>query len=134
MADLPYATHRYLIEPVSEQKHMSIQLIQNFVGFMEKIRNSTKQILKMLYQITRKDVKTVTGSNLRNILCLTDLCDVDMLDKNSVANLKYSSVDEDNRWRVSMVKELIDMKNSLDDPLNGWEPEELDEILEFACF
>ena len=79
-------------------------------------------------------VKTVTGSNLRNILCLTDLCDVDMLDKNSVANLKYSSVDEDNRWRVSMVKELIDMKNSLDDPLNGWEPEELDEILEFACF
>ena len=81
MADLPYATHRYLIEPVSEQKHMSIQLIQNFVGFMEKIRNSTKQILKMLYQITRKDVKTVTGSNLRNILCLTDLCDVDMLDK-----------------------------------------------------
>ena len=134
MADLPYATHRYLIEPVSEQKHMSIQLIQNFVGFMEKIRNSTKQILKMLYQITRKDVKTVTGSNLRNILCLTDLCGVDMLDKNSVANLKYSSVDEDNRWRVSMVKELIDMKNSLDDPLNGWEPEELDEILEFACF
>ena len=134
MADLPYATHRYLIEPVSEQKHMSIQLIQNFMGFMEKIRNSSKQILRMLYQIARKDVKTVTGSNLRVILCLTDLCDVDMLDKSSVANLEYSSVDEDNRWRVSMVKELIDMKNRQDDPLNGWEPEELNDILEFACF
>ena len=73
----------------------------------------------MLYQITRKYVKTVIGSNLRNNLSLMDLCDVDMLDKSSVANLKYSLMDEDNRWPVSMVKELIDMKN-FDDPLNGF--------------
>ena len=45
MAGLPVQTHRYLIEPVSNQKHMSIQLMQNFITYIEKIRNSPKKTL-----------------------------------------------------------------------------------------
>ena len=87
----------------------------------------------MLYQTTRKDVKTVTGSNLRNILCLTDLFDVDTLDKRSVANLEYKSVNNEDRWRVLLVKDIMDIKNNIVNPLQGWEEQELDEILSFAC-
>ena len=53
MLDLPYATHRYLIEPLSGQQHMSITLIRNFLGFINKIKQSAKPVLRQLYSIAK---------------------------------------------------------------------------------
>ena len=49
MADLPYATHRYLIEPVSGIQHMTITFIRNFFNFIDKIKQSPKPILRPVF-------------------------------------------------------------------------------------
>jgi hypothetical protein len=66
MCDLPYATHRFYNVP-----HVSRTLVRRYLSFNEKIRNSQKLALKQLLGIAQKDVRLITGSNLRSIMLLT---------------------------------------------------------------
>ena len=68
MLDLPLATHRSLIEPLSDERHVKLVLIRRFVEFMEKIDNSGKKALMMLKDAAIKDVRSTTGRNFRNIM------------------------------------------------------------------
>ena len=133
MADLPLATHRYLIEPLSGQPHMSITLIRNFLKFISSIKNSNKPVLKQLYNITKSDVRTTTGSNLRNILVKTNYLNVDDLHPGIVQDIKYKEIQEGNMWRIPIIKEIMDIKCGETNPPDGWTIEELEEILELAC-
>ena len=133
MADLPLATHRYLIEPLSGQPHMSITLIRNFLKFISSIKNSNKPVLKQLYNITKSDVRTTTGSNLRNILVKTNYLNVDDLHPGIVQDIKYKEIQEGDMWRIPIIKEIMDIKCGETHPPDGWTIEELEEILELAC-
>ena len=73
---------------------MKLSLMKNYLSFMEKIRTSSKTILRQLYMVSSSDVRTVTGTNLRNILLLTDKVLVDDLKPSIVANIKYHEIDE----------------------------------------
>ena len=133
MANLPYQTHRYLIEPVSETSHMKTKLIRNFLKFIRSIKESSKPVLKQLYHLTKDDVRTTTGSNLRNILLLTDKLHVDELHPGIVDNIKYHQIEQEEMWRISMVKELIDLNHGDMILPEGWSAEDLDMILNFVC-
>ena len=133
MADLPYATHRYLLEPLSGQQHMSLTLIRNFLSFINKIKKSSKPVLRQLYEIVKNDVRTTTGSNLRNILLKTSLTSVDNLHPGIVQQIKYEEIREIDKWRVPIIQEAMDIKCGKVNPPVGWTVEELDEILNFAC-
>ena len=133
MADLPFATHRYLIEQVSGQQHMSTTLIRNFLKFILSIRNSTKPVLRQLYSITKSDVRTTTGSNLRNILMLTNLKSVDDLLPETVHEIRYKEIKKEDMWRIPIIMEAMDIKSGDINPPDGWTTEEIDEILEYVC-
>ena len=96
MLDLPYATHRNLIEPLSGEKHVKLILIKRFLGFMEKIANSGKAALQMLMLEAKKDARSVTGSNYRNIILLVDktcVDDVHLEDSKIISNCKLEAHD-----------------------------------------
>ena len=57
MLDLPYATHRSLIKPLTGEKHVKKILLSRFLGFMEKIEKSGKKALIMLKDTSMKDVR-----------------------------------------------------------------------------
>ena len=48
MFGLPFATHCYLIEPVSNQKHAKTPKTKKFLNFIQSIRNSKKSSLRNL--------------------------------------------------------------------------------------
>ena len=133
MADLPIATHRYLLEPLTEQRHMFIQLIRNFISFVNKVKQSPKKILRVLYKVSSRDTRTVTGSNLRNILLLTSQYDVDGLAMKQVDQLKYREMDPLNQWRISLIWDIINIKNRVFDLPDSWTQEDLDQVLISAC-
>ena len=133
MADLPFATHRNLIEPVTNTRHMKIKLLKNYLGFIGRIKDSKKPVLKQLYDLAKCDVRTTTGSNLRNILLLTNLYDVDNLHPGLVNSLEYHKMEEKEQWRISMVKELIDIKHGVTVLPDGWSTEDLETIMTFVC-
>ena len=132
MFDLPLATHRHLIEPITGQSHVRIILVSRFLGFIDQIRNSHKTIPKMLLSHIRCDVRSTTGVNLRKIMLQTDKLSVDQLNKDDISSLSYHPTSPENIWKDSMVKELIQVRdNQLD--IEGFDSEELNAILEHIC-
>ena len=79
MLNIPRETHRFFIEPLSENKHIKSVLIKGFLSFTEQIRKSSKKLPKKLYDLIKNDVSSVTGSNLRNIMLLVQKTNIDDL-------------------------------------------------------
>ena len=80
----------------------------------------------------KNDTRSTTGSNLRNILLLTDKDNINELTKDDVSTLKYQKVNENNAWKIKMIKEITDVKfNKL--YVENFTKDELEEILSFLC-
>jgi hypothetical protein len=129
MLCLPWATHRYLVEPLTGTPHVSRLLISRYLSFVNKLESSQKSPLKTLLDIAKKDVRSITGSNLRRIMLLSGRKSVEDL-KN--VDVPYHVVPDDEVWRVGFVKELIDIKcGSLVVP--GMLQTELEDIMSYLC-
>ena len=132
MFDLPMQTHRNLIEPVSETKHLKFVLLERFLGFLYQIEKSTKTVPKHLLKFIKHDVRSITGSNLRNLLLLTDKNKIEELCKDDIKKMKYQQIEENNVWKVNMITEITNVKfHKLE--VQNFSIEELDEILSHLC-
>ena len=86
----------------------------------------------MLLSEAISDVRSTTGSNLRNIMLTVGKTSVNDVDISDVNNLKYFEADDKDKWRIPIAREIIDAKaNTLEVP--GFEDNELETILEFVC-
>ena len=132
MMNLPYATHRSLIEPLTEEKHLKKILISRFLTFMEMISNSEKQRVKMLMEVAKKDVRSITGSNYRNIMLLMGKCSVEDVKKVDIDKIDYFPLDENETWKVNCIKEILEARESILE-IQGFNPDELEEMLNFLC-
>ena len=79
---------------------------------MEQIKRSEKMIAKHLLENIKKDVLSVTGSNLRNIMNLTNHDNIDDICMNDIENLKFNAIPEGCEWRIQMLEELLSVRNS----------------------
>ena len=132
MFDLPLQSHRNLIKPVSQARHMKFVLLERFLGFLNQIEKSKKQVPKQLLSFIKQDSKSITGSNLRNILLLTDKHRVEELCKDDIRKMKYHEIEEKDEWKVKFIHEITDVKfNKLE--VENFSTEELDEILSHLC-
>ena len=132
MMDLPYATHRSLIKPLTKERHLRNVLISRFLTFMELITKSKKQRIKMLMENAIKDVRSVTGANLRNIMLLMGKTSVGEIKRVDVENINYFKLDEKESWKVQCIQEIIEAKNNRVE-IPGFEREELQEMLNYLC-
>ena len=108
MFDLLLQTHRYLIESISLTKQLKIVLMERFSAFL------TKQIIQRtkfhLLAFIKHDVWSTTGSNLQNILLLTNKHTVKDLCKDDIKKLKYTCIEDKNIWNVNFIHEITDVK------------------------
>ena len=132
MFDLPIQTHRCLIEPVSQSKHLKFILLERFLSFLNQIANSKKLVPKHLLHFSKHDVRLTTSSNLRNLLLLTEKNSIEELCKDDIRNLKYNQIEKKDAWKVGFIHEITDLKlNKL--KVEGFSEEELEEILAYLC-
>ena len=132
MYDLPYQTHRYLVEPVSGQLHLKKLLIKRFLSFLKQIRKSTKILPAQLLNTIQFDTRSVTGGNIRRILLLTQKSKVEDVTSVDIENIEYAEISDEKMWRVNLIKEINNKKfNQLE--INGFSEEECEEILQYAC-
>ena len=89
---------------------MKIVLMKRFLSFIHQIETSQKTLPKLLLQTVKRDCRSVTGSNLRNILLLTRKDKIDELVPVDTLEMKYVPVLDENKWKIVMLKELIDVK------------------------
>ena len=85
-------------------------------------------VLRLLYSLASSDAQTVTGSNLRNILLLTDRLQVDNMEPSLMDTIKYHQVEDNESWRIWLVMELLDIKHG------EWSEDELETSVVFRVF
>ena len=131
MFDLPLATHRYFIEPLTGLPHVRRILASRFLKFIKMIRSSDKKAVVELLDLVQSDVRTTTGHNLRSIMLEAGRHHIGELVAGNV-DIKYHEVSEDEAWRVDFLKEIVEIKHG-ELEASGFTTEELLEIEEFLC-
>ena len=132
MYDLPLATHRHLIEPITKHQHVRKTLASRFLGFIDQIKKSPKLIPRILLSQIQNDVRSTTGQNLRKLLLQTDKLNVEHLCKDDISIMKYHPTLQQDKWKEAMVSELLKTRNQ-EFEVDGFDKEELDAILEHLC-
>ena len=132
MQHLTFNTHRYFLEPVSGLKHHKFTLITRFLTFISRIEKSKKILPRVLLQAIKRDCRSVTGSNLRNILLLTRKDDISEIFESDIQQMIYMPVPNHEEWRIEMLKELIDVKWG-DATIDYFDDREITEIIEEIC-
>ena len=87
---------------------------------------------KALLKVVKNDARSTTGSNLRNILLLTDKLRVDEVTTKDVDKLVYAEAKPEDRWKFGLVQEVIDVKAG-QKKIENFPDDELQEILENIC-
>ena len=132
MWDLPLETHKYFIEPVSNQSHVKFNIFKRYIGFKDQVFKSKKNVLKHLYSICMKDTNSVTGKNLRKIMFCCDLNSISDLNCDSIDKLVYTDVPNDELWRINFLQELISTRQG-ELVVPGFTSEEISAIIENIC-
>ena len=132
MLDLPRETHRRLIEPLSGVKHVKLIMLKRFLSFIEQIRKSHKKATNSLLESILHDARSITGSNLRNILLMTEKSNVRDLLPHDVDKMEYHPLPEGEKWKISIIQEIIENKNG-NLNINNLSDDELENTLEFLC-
>ena len=132
MFNLPHATYRHLIEPVTGQAHVRKTLVSRFLGFIEQIKKSQKLIPKMFLNHIQYDTRSVTGNNLRRIMLQTTKLSVDNLCKLDGRDIPYHPTRPEDKWKEGMLKELIQAReNNVE--IEGFSHDEISTMLEHIC-
>ena len=132
MYNLPRNSHKYLVEPVSECEHIKKTFIKRYLNFIGQIKKSRKVALKNMFNTIKYDCLSVTGSNLRNIMLLVGKTNIEDLCPEDHSLVKYNEIPEEQPWRVSVIKEVVDV-NWGESAVDGFSRQELNYILGYAC-
>ena len=132
MFDLSLRTHRYFLEPLAGRKHLKTILTKRFLSFIQQIENSHKILPNLLLQTIKNDCRSSTGSNLRNILLLTDKEDVSKLAPHDANQILFEQVDDNDEWKVDMLLELIDVRWN-EAKIEHFSDYEIEEMIEHIC-
>ena len=135
MWDLPFNSHRYLIEELSGM-HAQTMLICRFINFIQSIKKSPKQAVQFLYQKVKSNVETVTGKNIRYVIEKSGVEDIEDMKTNGLKkSLKFCESPSEHGWKVQFIKEIVDVKqkvlflNQESDMM--FEDEDLEYLIEF---
>ena len=108
--NLPRDTHRYIIEPVSDNLHVKTMLCSRFVSFFNSLNESPKLCIRLLANVCKSDNRSVLCKNLVKIAndCNSD---VSQLTKRCVKeNMTFFPVPDEQSWKIPILKELLDIR------------------------
>ena len=129
---VPYTTHRYLVQPLSDSSHPKTILSSRFTKFMQSLVSSTKSSISYLARLVRYDNRTLAG---RTVSRLSRECNIDKesLTVSSVSkSVRYFPVPEEELWRIDIMKELLNVnRNCL--TINDFSYMETNHMMNFLC-
>jgi len=130
--NLPRATHRYFIEPISEKYHLKTMLCSRFVSFFHSLKKSNKIAIRLLSNAFQNNLMTTLGKNIYNIAQDCNCYPSDLTKLYVKSNLTFAEVSDDNFWKIPFLKELLSVRsNEIEIP--GFERDELSQIINYLC-
>ena len=132
MHGLDRKTHKYLIEPISETKHIVFHFHKRFVNFVKKIQRSKKLALRCLFGYLKSDCQSTIGRNIRHLQNEYHIGEIGEFHTRAATKKEYATIPKEEEWRIHIIKELIDVRQGMI-TVPGLSYNELKEILTFAA-
>ena len=129
-------THRYLIEPLSECLHPKTILLSRTIGFYQAQLKSPNFCVRYLMRIAEQDQRTVIGQTLSYVMreCNLSGSEYSILSPQLVKdNHSYRPIPESEVWRPSLIKDLIETRDTLGVNQAELSAEEIAETLRYLC-
>ena len=126
---VPRTTHRYLIEEISECSHPKVLLMARYLKFHETLQKTSKIGVRFLCEITKGNLRTTHGQNIWNMQSKIK----GELTSRAIRGHKYFPVPAADQWRVSIIKDMLEVKWNMTDIDCFDDTEEVYEILETLC-
>ena len=130
--NVPYTTHRYLIEPMSDCPHPKTMLSSRYVKFAQSLVSSSKPSVSYLARLVRNDNRTLMGRTLSKMSRETDVDKASMTSSIVGKSLKYFPVPGDQMWRIDILKELLCVKRQLLS-IDGFNFAQNNNMIDFLC-
>ena len=90
--DLPHATHTRFLESLCPVPHLESVLTGRAIGFLQNLKNSNKDLTKLLFHSCSVDLSSVTGRNMNFLLVKHGKASQDELFRDQeVKNLQFTS-------------------------------------------
>ena len=126
--NLPFRTHRCLIEPVSCTPHLFTRLTNRFMKFYHSIYSSDKCVINNLRCVQQNDLRSTFGLNIHNMCRTTNTIDPNNLPRN---NIHYFKIQDHETWRSDLILGILKIRsNELTLDFNR---DDLTTMLEFAA-
>jgi hypothetical protein len=77
---------------------------------IDKIRKSKKQILKNIFSVIERDVRSTTGQNLRMLMLQCDRSDLSEIQLSDMGTLPYIHPAKDEEWQTEMLRHLLQQR------------------------
>ena len=100
--------------------------------FLDQIRNSDKSASKFLLNTILFDTRSTTGSNLRNILLMTDKTDVSELCPEDALQIKYHTIPREEEWRLPFIYDIFEAKHDRQ-LISNMSDSDLDDMISVLC-
>ena len=100
---LPLATHRYLLNSVSQCVHLRLKVVKQFLNFQQKISNSANPNIALLHRLQCSDMRSVYGTNIRNICRDAGVQSINQVD---VSSMLVNPVPAGEEWRIPLLQDL----------------------------
>ena len=107
--NLPNITHRYLLEEVSNSRHIKISLFKRYISFINSVRNSEKKSLSALANFFCYDKHSITCQNIAYISKESGSSESVLHNPESLNNIIYAETPAEEKWRIGFLKELIQL-------------------------
>ena len=110
MWDLPMDSHRYFMEELGGT-HAKTMLYSRFVTFIQSLGKHSKFPVQFLLNLTKENVMSITGRNIRQILAETGQEDIFKVKVSELKrNFKFYDIQNEDKWKVTLIKELTEVK------------------------
>lgn len=130
--NLPWDTHRYLIETVSKSTHPKVMMCSRYMKFMESMGGTCKKrSVRYLAALVKDDRRTLTG---RTISSIASDCDVvrSSLTPMKTKDMKYKTAPLEEQWRLPILRELLEIRSGQSE-LPGTDNDELKLMIDHIC-
>ena len=105
--DIPRESKTFLIEPISETTHVKQKLLKRFQKFHKTLGECDKPHVRYLKKIQENDLRSTFGKNVKHIISELDATCIELA---NVSNFIYSPVPQDEEWKVTLIKECLEMR------------------------
>ena len=113
MFELPFRTHRYFIEAISERRHLKFSLLKQEIKFANALRYNKKRTIKSEFSLLEEDTGSIIVKNLHKIMRLCGKSNVRDTTCTDIDGLNYNAVTDGKKWTLNFLKEVINLRDGI---------------------